>query len=79
LRQEAVSLGIRVTLIEPGAVATELIGQNRPEVQQMIKGVLGEVEPLRSEDIADAIMYAIGAPENVAVNEVLIRPRGQER
>ncbi len=79
LRQEGVALGVRVTLIEPGAVATELPGHNRPEIQQMIAGVLADVAPLESEDIANAILYAIAAPANVAVNEVLIRPRGQVR
>lgn len=79
LRQEAVPLGIRVTLIEPGAVATELVVHNRPEViEGMVKSFSG-VQPLESQDIAGAILYAIGAPENVAVNEVLIRPRGQVR
>ncbi len=72
-------MGVRVTLIEPGAVATELPGHNRPEIQQMIAGVLADVAPLESEDIANAILYAIAAPANVAVNEVLIRPRGQVR
>jgi NADP-dependent 3-hydroxy acid dehydrogenase YdfG len=79
LRQEAVPMGVRVTLIEPGAVATELPGHNRPEIQQMIAGVLADVSPLESEDIANAILFAIGAPPNVAVNEVLIRPSGQVR
>jgi clavulanate-9-aldehyde reductase len=79
LRQEAVPMGVRVTLIEPGAVATELPGHNRPEVlEQMAKNFAG-VTPLESEDIANAILYAIGAPANVAVNVVLIRPRGQVR
>ncbi len=79
LRQEGVEKGVRVTLIEPGAVATELPGHNRPEIQQMIAGVLADVAPLESEDIANAILYAIAAPANVAVNEILIRPRGQVR
>jgi NADP-dependent 3-hydroxy acid dehydrogenase YdfG len=77
LRQEAVGLGIRVTLIEPGAVATELVGHNRPEVlEQMAKRFAG-VTPLTSEDIATAILYAIAQPPNVSVNELLIRPSGQ--
>jgi NADP-dependent 3-hydroxy acid dehydrogenase YdfG len=79
LRQECVPLNIRVTLIEPGAVATELPGHNRPEVlEQMAKNFAG-VTPLSSEDIAAAILYAIAAPDNVAVNEILIRPRNQAR
>ncbi len=77
LRQEAVPLGVRVTLIEPGAVATELPMHNRPEVlEQMAKRFAG-VTPLTADDIAEAILYAIGQPENVAVNEILVRPRGQ--
>jgi len=79
LRQEAVPAGIRVTLIEPGAVATELAGHNRPEIREMIAGVFKDVQPLSSEDIAAAILYAIGSPANVAVNEVLVRPSGQTR
>ena len=79
LRQEAVALGVRVTLIEPGAVATELAGHNRPQVlEQMAKHFQG-VTPLESEDIANAVLYAIGQPPNVSINEVLIRPSGQTR
>src|SRR6202163_1109665 len=77
LRQEAVDMGVRVTLIEPGAVATELAAHNRPEVlRQMAKRCEG-VTPLAAEDIANAILYAIGQPPNVSVNEVLVRPSGQ--
>ncbi|MCW3033410.1 MAG: hypothetical protein QOK19_2503 [Solirubrobacteraceae bacterium] len=79
LRQEVVPLGIRVTVVEPGAVATELPGHNRPEIQEMIRGVFADVTPLESEDIANGILYAIASPENVAVNELLIRPAGQVR
>ena len=79
LRQEAVALGVRVTLIEPGAVATELAGHNRPEVlEEMAKSFAG-VTPLAAEDIAAAVLYAIGQPPNVSVNEVLVRPSGQVR
>jgi clavulanate-9-aldehyde reducatase len=77
LRQETVGLGVRVTLVEPGAVATELAGHNRPQVlEQMAKRFQG-VTPLESEDIANAVLYAIGQPPNVSINEVLIRPSGQ--
>ena len=77
LRQEGVPIGVRVTLIEPGAVATELPGHNRPEVlEQMAKRFAG-VQPLEADDIANAVLYAIGQPDNVAVNEILVRPSGQ--
>jgi clavulanate-9-aldehyde reducatase len=77
LRQEGVGMGVRVTTVEPGAVATELPGHNRPEVlEQMAKRFAG-VTPLSAEDIAGAILYAIGQPANVSINEVLVRPSGQ--
>jgi NADP-dependent 3-hydroxy acid dehydrogenase YdfG len=77
LRQEAVALGVRVTVVEPGAVATELPGHNRPEIlEQMAKRFQG-VTPLAADDIANAVLYAIDQPANVSVNEVLIRPSGQ--
>ena len=77
LRQEAVPLGVRVTLVEPGAVATELPGHNRPEIlEQMAKRFQG-VTPLAAEDIAGAVLYAIDQPANVSVNELLIRPSAQ--
>ncbi|HTA34690.1 MAG TPA: SDR family NAD(P)-dependent oxidoreductase [Solirubrobacteraceae bacterium] len=79
LRQEAVPLGVRVTLVEPGAVATELVGHNRPEVLEQLAKSFGGVTPMEAEDIANAILYAIGQPQNVSVNEVLIRPSGQVR
>jgi len=77
LRQEAVPIGVRVTLIEPGAVATELAGHNRPEIREQISKRFGEITILEAEDIANAILYAIGQPPHVSVNEVLIRPSGQ--
>jgi clavulanate-9-aldehyde reducatase len=79
LRQEAVPLGVRVTVVEPGAVATELSGHNRPEIREQISQIFREVTPLTAEDIANAVLYAIGQPANVSVNEVLIRPSGQVR
>jgi clavulanate-9-aldehyde reductase len=79
LRQEAVPAGVRVTVIEPGAVATELPVHNRPEIREQIAKVFTGVTPLAAEDIADAILYAVGRPANVSINEVLVRPSGQVR
>jgi NADP-dependent 3-hydroxy acid dehydrogenase YdfG len=77
LRQEAVPLGVRVTLVEPGAVSTELAGHNRPEVREQIAKRFGDIERLTAEDIAEAVLYAIGQPPHVSINEVLVRPSGQ--
>jgi NADP-dependent 3-hydroxy acid dehydrogenase YdfG len=79
LRQEVTKRHVRVALVEPGAVTTELVEQNRPEVQTMIRQRLGDGERLAAEDIADAIRFVVTRPRHVAVNEILVRPTGQER
>jgi clavulanate-9-aldehyde reductase len=79
LRQELAPAGLRVTVIEPGAVATELAGHNRPIVLEQISKAFTGVERLSAEDIANAVLYAIGQPANVSVNEILIRPTAQVR
>jgi len=77
LRQEVTGRHVRVSLIEPGAVATELVSHNRPEVQEQIKGRFGGLERLAADDIADAISYVVTRERHIAVNEVLIRPTEQ--
>jgi NADP-dependent 3-hydroxy acid dehydrogenase YdfG len=79
LRQETVGSGIRVTIIEPGAVATELVSHNSDAVKQQIAERFADVPPMQSEDIADAIVYALRQPAGVSINEVLIRPSAQAR
>jgi len=78
LRQEVTARHVRVSLVEPGAVETELVGHNRPEVQEMVQGRFAGVERLQSEDIADAICYVVTRPRHVAVNELLVRPTEQQ-
>jgi NADP-dependent 3-hydroxy acid dehydrogenase YdfG len=77
LRQEVTKRYVRVSLVEPGATATELASHNRPEVLQSIRSQFGQ--RMQAEDIADAITYIVTRPRHVAVNEVLIRPTEQER
>jgi NADP-dependent 3-hydroxy acid dehydrogenase YdfG len=77
LRQEVTRRHIRVSLVEPGAVATELQGHNRPEVQEEIERRFEDMEILQAEDIADAIAYVVTRPRHVAVNEILVRPTQQ--
>lgn len=79
LRQEVTGRHVRVSLIEPGAVATELTSHNRPEIRDSIKQRFADMERLSADDIADAIAYVVGRPRHVAVNEVLIRPTQQEQ
>jgi NADP-dependent 3-hydroxy acid dehydrogenase YdfG len=81
LRQEALHSNIRVSVVEPGFVATELQGHNvNPVVQEGIEKMREQIgEVLEAEDIADAIVYAVSRPERVAINEILIRPAKQRR
>ena len=77
LRQELAGQYVRVSLVEPGATATELAGHNRPEVLQSIRNQFGQ--RMEATDIADAISYIVTRPRHVAVNELLIRPTEQQR
>jgi NADP-dependent 3-hydroxy acid dehydrogenase YdfG len=81
LRQEALHSNIRVTVVEPGFVATELQGHNTNpvviEATEKMREQIGDV--LESEDIAEAILYAVSQPPRVSVNEVLVRPTRQQR
>ena len=79
LRQEVTARHVRVTLIEPGATATELAFHNRPEILEGMAQQFGGIEIMQAEDIAEAIRYAVTQPRRVAVNEILIRPTEQER
>ncbi len=78
LRQEVTGRHVRVSLVEPGAVDTELASHNRPEVQERMAQRFGGIERLQAQDIADAIAYIVTRPRHVAVNELLIRPTEQE-
>jgi len=80
LRQEVHKDNIRVTIIEPGLVATELPQHiTNPAAKERAKSFYGSVTNLESEDIAAAIVYAVTQPPRVNVNEILIRPTEQER
>ena len=80
LRQEVTARGVRVTLIEPGAVATELQSHiTDPATKAGIEKWIADMSPLQSEDIARAIVYALSQPAHVSINEILIRPTDQER
>jgi NADP-dependent 3-hydroxy acid dehydrogenase YdfG len=77
LRQELAGQHVRVSLVEPGATATELASHNRPEVLEAIRNQFGQ--RMEATDIADAITYIVTRPRHIAVNEILIRPTEQER
>jgi NADP-dependent 3-hydroxy acid dehydrogenase YdfG len=70
---------IRITCIEPGAVETELLESITDESMTGFIQATKNMETLRSDDIANAILYPIRVPGHVNVNEILIRPTAQER
>src|SRR4051812_26827559 len=77
LRQEALHMGVRVTIVEPGFVETELQGHNAGN--EMVMGAMDKARErigqiLRPEDIAVAIVGATEQPEHVNVAEVLVVP-----
>ncbi|MTD43556.1 SDR family NAD(P)-dependent oxidoreductase [Conexibacter sp. W3-3-2] len=79
LRQEVLHHGIRVTVVEPGFTASELLDHNTdPMVQAGAAHRRQEIgKVLESEDVAAAIVYALEQPAHVSVNEILVRPTGQ--
>jgi NADP-dependent 3-hydroxy acid dehydrogenase YdfG len=79
LRQEITRRHLRVSLVEPGAVVTELTEHLRPEIREQTASMFADTEPLRAEDIADTITFIVTRPRHMAVNEVLVRPTEQVR
>lgn len=78
LRQEVTRRKVRVSLVEPGMVRTELTDHLRPEIREAALQRFAGVEPLEPEDVADAIAYIVTRPPRMAVNELLVRPTTQE-
>ena len=80
LRKELVPHKVRVTVIEPGAVATELRDHIAHDgVRNALNALIAKSRQLESEDIANAILYAVSQPPHVCINEILMRPTDQER
>jgi NADP-dependent 3-hydroxy acid dehydrogenase YdfG len=80
LRKEVYTDHIRVTVIEPGVVDTELRDHiAHAGVQKAIETWAQGMRQLQSEDIARAIVFAVCQPPHVNINEILMRPTDQER
>lgn len=78
LRQEVTRQHIRVTVIEPGMVATELRGHiTDPEVRKAQQEAERSIPSLRGEDIAAIVVFAVTQPEHVSISEILVRPTEQ--
>ncbi|MDP4509299.1 SDR family NAD(P)-dependent oxidoreductase [Nonomuraea turcica] len=80
LRQEVTAQGVRVVVVEPGFVATELADHiTDPTMRAAAQQMATSMRTLQPEDIANAVVYAVTQPQHVAVNEILIRPTDQTR
>jgi NADP-dependent 3-hydroxy acid dehydrogenase YdfG len=80
LRREVYADGVRVSVIEPGAVATELrehIGH--AQTQKATNTWAEGMRQLQAEDVAETILFCVTRPAHVSINEVLMRPTDQER
>ncbi|WP_136621447.1 MULTISPECIES: SDR family oxidoreductase [Mesorhizobium] len=77
LRREIGKDGIRVTVIEPGAVKTEFTANMRDDVRLAVEQRLGDMEQLESEDIAAAMLYAVSQPPRINVNILTLYPTQQ--
>ncbi|GAB3366367.1 SDR family oxidoreductase [Modestobacter lapidis] len=76
LRQELLP-DVRVTLIEPGVVATELPGHiTHAETREGVQALYDKAQ-VSAGDIAEIIAFILSRPRHLAINEVLVRPAGQ--
>jgi NADP-dependent 3-hydroxy acid dehydrogenase YdfG len=80
MEKELAKTGVKVTNISPGAVSTELtehITDN--EVRDMFESRGNSMTPLEANDIARAVTYAVSQPDNVNVNEMIVRPLNKKQ
>jgi NADP-dependent 3-hydroxy acid dehydrogenase YdfG len=77
VRQEFAERRVRTSIVEPGAVATELTDHLRDEVREQVRDRFADIDRLQAEDVADAIAYTVTRPRHVSLNEILIRPTEQ--
>jgi amino acid adenylation domain-containing protein/thioester reductase-like protein len=77
LRVETAGTGLRVTSVQPGNVATELLAMSTDAEAIKKYGEPSGAKVLDAEDVANSIVYSLRQPQHVAVNEVLIEPRDE--
>jgi NADP-dependent 3-hydroxy acid dehydrogenase YdfG len=78
LRQELIKQRVRVGVVEPGTVDTELVSHLRSGIREAAAGQVAAIEALRPDDIADAVAYMVTRDRRVAVNEMLVRAAEQD-
>ncbi len=76
LRQELLP-DVRVIVIEPGAVATELTDHITDQETKRLTKEFVEGLAITAEDIAEVIAFAVSRPRRMTLNEILVRPTSQ--
>lgn len=77
LRLETAGTGLRVTTVQPGNVATDLLSHSTDGEALDLYGSPTGARVLDPEDVAKAVLYALSQPEHAAVNEILVEPRDE--
>lgn len=75
LRMDMSDKGVRVTTVEPGLVRTEFPENSYSSAEEFY--AQKDYAPIAPEDVARAVLYALGQPRHVSVNEILLRPTDQ--
>jgi NADP-dependent 3-hydroxy acid dehydrogenase YdfG len=77
LRLELLGEPIRITEVAPGMVETEFSLVRFGGDEEAAARVYREMQPLRAEDVAECIRWAVALPSHVNVDEIVVRPRAQ--
>ncbi len=77
LRLETAGAGIKVTTVQPGNVATDLLALSSDEEALKLYGQQSGARVLDPEDVAALVVHALRQPDHVAVNEILVEPRDE--
>jgi NADP-dependent 3-hydroxy acid dehydrogenase YdfG len=77
LRLETAGTGLKVTTIQPGNVATDLLALSHDAEALERYGQPSGARVLGPEDIATSVVYVLRQPDHVAVNEILVEPRDE--
>jgi NADP-dependent 3-hydroxy acid dehydrogenase YdfG len=79
LRQEVADRGVRVIVVKPGAVHSELIEHiSDQELREKARDTRKRVRALDPEDVARVVTFAVTQPEHMSVSEILVRPTKQK-
>ena len=77
LRLETAGTGVKVSTVQPGNVATDLLDLSGDEEALERFGQPTGARVLDPEDVAASVVYALSQPEHVSVNEILVEPRDE--